>query len=57
MEVKEYMFETKHLGIRKFESKDAQRLYENHLEEKEMKLKLDMEFVKNIVEKVMQPNC
>lgn len=34
MEVKEYMFETKHLGIRKFESKDAQRLYENHLEEK-----------------------
>lgn len=33
MKVKEYMFETKHLRIRKFESKDAQRLYENHLEE------------------------
>lgn len=33
MEIKEYMFETKHLRIRKFESKDAQYLYENHLEE------------------------
>lgn len=33
MEIKEYMFETKHLRIRKFESKDAQCLYENHLEE------------------------
>lgn len=33
MKVKEYMFETKHLRIRKFESKDAKRLYENHLEE------------------------
>lgn len=33
MEVKEYMFETEHLRIRKFESKDAQRLYENHLAE------------------------
>ena len=33
MEVKESMFETKHLRIRKFEGKDAQHLYENHLEE------------------------
>lgn len=33
MEVIGYMFETEHLRIRKFESKDAQYLYENHLEE------------------------
>lgn len=30
----EYIFETKHLRIRKFEMEDAQCLYENHLEEK-----------------------
>ena len=29
----EYIFETEHLRIRKFEMKDAGRLYENHLEE------------------------
>ena len=29
----EYMFETEHLKIRKFEIEDAQCLYENHLEE------------------------
>lgn len=29
----EYMFETEHLRIRKFEIEDAPRLYENHLEE------------------------
>lgn len=29
----EYIFETEHLRIRKFELSDAQRLYENHLEE------------------------
>ena len=29
----EYMFETEHLRIRKFELEDAQCLYENHLEE------------------------
>ena len=28
----EYIFETEHLGIRKFEIEDAQCLYENHLE-------------------------
>lgn len=33
MKVKKYMFETKHLRIRKFENKDAQCLYENHLDE------------------------
>lgn len=33
MEVMEYMFETERLRIRKFVSKDARRLYENHLEE------------------------
>ena len=32
----EYIFETEHLRIRKFEPEDAQRLYENHLDE-EMK--------------------
>lgn len=30
---KEYIFETAHLRIRKFEPEDARRLYENHLEE------------------------
>ena len=30
---KDYLFETKHLRIREFENSDAQRLYENHLEE------------------------
>lgn len=30
----QYMFETEHLRIRKFEIEDAQSLYENHLEEK-----------------------
>ena len=29
----EYIFETKHLRIRKFEMEDAKSLYENHLEE------------------------
>ncbi len=29
----EYIFETEHLRIRKFEMEDAQYLYENHLEE------------------------
>ena len=29
----EYMFDTEHLKIRKFKMEDAQRLYENHLEE------------------------
>ena len=29
----EYIFETEHLRIRKFEKEDAQCLYENHLEE------------------------
>lgn len=29
----EYLFETKHLRIRKFTPEDTQRLYENHLEE------------------------
>ena len=29
----EYVFETEHLKVRKFEIKDAKRLYENHLEE------------------------
>lgn len=29
----EYIFETEHLRVRKFESEDAQRLYENHLED------------------------
>ena len=29
----EYIFETEHLRIRKFEAEDAQCLYENHLEE------------------------
>lgn len=29
----EYLFETQHLKIRKFEPEDAGRLYENHLEE------------------------
>lgn len=29
----EYMFETEHLKVRKFEMEDARRLYENHLEE------------------------
>lgn len=29
----QYIFETAHLKIRKFETTDAQRLYENHLEE------------------------
>ncbi len=29
----EYIFETEHLKIRKFDISDAQRLYENHLEE------------------------
>ena len=28
-----YLFETEHLLIRSFQSADAQRLYENHLEE------------------------
>ena len=28
-----YIFETKNLRIRKFETQDAQQLYENHLEE------------------------
>lgn len=28
-----YIFETKHLGIRKFNMEDAERLYTNHLEE------------------------
>lgn len=29
----EYMFETEHLKVRKFEMEDVRRLYENHLEE------------------------
>ncbi len=29
----EYIFETEHLRIRKFEIEDAKGLYENHLEE------------------------
>lgn len=29
----EYIFETEHLKIRKFEIEDAKCLYENHLEE------------------------
>lgn len=29
----EYMFETEHLRVRKFEIEDAKHLYENHLEE------------------------
>ena len=29
----EYIFETEHLRIRKFEMEDARCLYENHLEE------------------------
>ena len=29
----EYLFETEHLKIRKFEIEDARCLYENHLEE------------------------
>ena len=28
----EYIFETKHLRIRKFEMEDAKSLYENHLD-------------------------
>ena len=29
----EYIFETRNLKIRRFEIQDAQKLYENHLEE------------------------
>ena len=33
IKIMEYIFETRNLKIRRFEIQDAQKLYENHLEE------------------------